>query len=49
MKHPSVHVLNLGGEHGEDEDDVHLVGEDSEVVENMEEKESRRGWDEAYE
>ena len=50
-KEEGVHVLllSLGGEHGEDEDDVHLVGEDSEFVENMEEKDSRKGGDEAYE
>ena len=49
-KEEGVHVLplNLGGEQGEDDEDVHLVGEDSEDVENMEEKDSREGGDEAY-
>ena len=53
----TVHVLllHLGGwdgedgENGEDDEDIHLLCEDSEVVENMEEKDSRKGGDEPYE
>ena len=45
-KEEAVHVLLLN--HGEDDEDVHLVGEDSEDVENIKEEDSRKGGDEAY-
>ena len=56
-----VLLLHLGGgdgedgengeddKHGEDDADIHLLCEDSEVVENMEQKDSRKGGDEPYE